>query len=72
MLTFNALLEAAVKLDASRWMQQAWLARAAQHCEQRDFQKFVKGTWGKNSMADEPKENKSDIGSLMRNFGRGI
>lgn len=70
-MSFNALLEAATKLDASRWMQTAWSTRAAQHCDQNGFQKFVNGTWGKNAPAGEKPAGKG-IKDLMREFGRGI
>lgn len=70
-MTFNSLLESAVQLDASRWMQQAWLVRAAHHCDQKGFQEFVTKTWAGNAPEQEKKKGKG-IKSLMRDFGRGI
>jgi hypothetical protein len=70
-LTFNSLLDSAVKLDASRWVQQAWMMRAAQHCDQKGFRDFIAGTWG-NSTPESDQPQGKGIRSLMRDVGRGI
>jgi hypothetical protein len=67
-ISFNALLEAATKLDASRWMQTAWAHRAAAHCDQDGFKKFVKGTWGDRADANDAPAGKG-IKDLIREIG---
>lgn len=61
-LTFNSLLDASVQVDASRWEQTAYLHRAAQHAEQKSFEKMVKKSWGGAAKSDtKPKKGVADL-----------
>lgn len=73
MISFNALLDAATRLDAARWKQQAWMFRAAQHAEGKAFESMVENTWGKTASKDmEPEKPKRGISDLIRDFGGGF
>lgn len=69
-MTFNSLLDAATRLDAQRWTQSAWMFRAAQHAEQKAFEKMVKDSWG--HATPEPEKPKRGISDLIRDFGGGF
>jgi len=68
-LTFNSMLDATTRVDSARWVQLAWLNRAAQHADQSAFTKMVQETWGKSAPTAKPKKGIKD---LLRDFGSGI
>lgn len=70
MLTFNDLLDAAVRVDASRWTQIAWTLRAAHHAEQGAFEQMVKKSWG--HAQPEAEKPKAGINELIARFGGGF
>lgn len=71
MLTFNAILDAAVQLDSSRWCQTAWLHRAAAHADGKEFGQMVDKAWGNNLQGAEKKKSKG-FSELLRDFGSGF
>tara|TARA_R110002096_G_scaffold77443_2_gene182351 strand:- start:574 stop:798 length:225 start_codon:yes stop_codon:yes gene_type:complete len=74
-MTFNSLLDAATRVDATQWVQKAWIARAAAHADAKEFEKFVDGQWGDKSAppgSDNNKPKGKGISDLLRDFGGGI
>lgn len=72
-ISFNALLDAATRLDAGRWRQLAWSMRAAQHAEGKAFEKMMKESWGHADDDDgEEKQSGRGIKDLIRQFGGGF